>query len=93
MSRSYRKPYWVQGYKSRGNVKFHKRMHNRIIRMTKEVPNYSGYKRYNCVWDYRDFTIYCGPVQERKMFGLKWLPAASCSCIRNGYKFCRAKRK
>jgi hypothetical protein len=64
MSRSYRKPYWTEGY---GGVhrRIAKRQAAKQVRKAKFVGNSAYYKRLYNSWDICDFKIY-GFSQTRK---------------------------
>ncbi len=55
MSRSYRKPWVVDGYGSKGKV-FSKNYANRRIRRKKDaIPNGMHYRKMTCPWEICDF--------------------------------------
>lgn len=55
MSRSYRAPWCVDGYKSRGGKRKEKNYANRKVRHTKDIPNDSGYRKVTESWDICDY--------------------------------------
>lgn len=57
MSRSYRKPYWTQGYGGRWR-KAAKRMAAKKVRKEKLVADDSFYKRLYNSWDICDFKFF-----------------------------------
>lgn len=57
MSRSYRKPYWTQGY-GKPNRQFRKRQANHRVARTKDVANNGGYRKLYNHWDIVDWKIY-----------------------------------
>lgn len=54
MSRSYRAPYWCDGYGSK-TKKLTKRMANRAVRNSKEVASGKAYKKVFSSYDICDF--------------------------------------
>ena len=54
MSRSYRKPWVVDGYGSKWK-RFAKNQANRRIRHTKDVPDHKLYKKFYSQWDICDY--------------------------------------
>jgi hypothetical protein len=54
MSRSYRKPYWTEGYGARGR-KFAKRLATKHVRKSKNIANGGAYKLIFNSWDICDF--------------------------------------
>jgi len=54
MSRSYREPWYTQGYGSRSR-KRSKRYANRVVRRTTDVPNGKAYKKYWDPWNICDW--------------------------------------
>lgn len=57
MSRSKRKPYWTEGYGSKGK-KTSKRGASRAVRNEKEIASGGAYKKAYCSWNICDFKIY-----------------------------------
>lgn len=66
MSRSYRKPYAVEGYGSKDKPR-RKRQANRAVRKT-DVANGNAYKKASCSWDIADYKFHCPdtPKMRRK---------------------------
>jgi hypothetical protein len=54
MSRSYRKPYWTQGYGGKWR-RFAKRQASKRVRQSKPVGNAAYYKRVYNSWEICDF--------------------------------------
>lgn len=54
MSRSYRKPYWVDGYGS-VSKKLAKRRAAHTVRRTEDIANGSAYRKVYNPWDICDF--------------------------------------
>lgn len=57
MSRSYRKPFWTQGYGGAWR-NFAKRQSSKRVRRTKSVSNGNYYKRISNSWDICDYKFY-----------------------------------
>lgn len=57
MSRSYRKPWIVDGYGTK-RKKYYKKLANRRIRRSKNVPDHNSYKKFTDQWDICDYK-YC----------------------------------
>jgi len=56
MSRSYRKPWYTDGYKGSKTKQFMKRLSNKIIRRTEDVPNGKAYRKMSVnPWDLCDY--------------------------------------
>jgi hypothetical protein len=55
MSRSYRKPWIVDGYKGSRRKQFYKRYANKRVRNTEDVPNGKTYRRVLNPWDITDY--------------------------------------
>ena len=58
MSKSFRKPYWTEGYggKSRG---WYKKYANTKVRRSNDVPNGKVYKKFFCSWSICDWKSHC----------------------------------
>lgn len=54
MSRSYRRPYYTDGYGTR-RKRYMKRYANKRVRKTKGVPNGRAYRKYHDPWDICDY--------------------------------------
>ena len=54
MSRSYRKPYYVDSYGSKSK-KISKRFANKAVRNADDVPNGKAYKKFSDSWDIVDW--------------------------------------
>lgn len=54
MSRSYRAPYWVDGYGSK-HKKIAKRSANKTVRNSKEIADGKMYRKVSCSWNICDF--------------------------------------
>lgn len=55
MSRSYRKPWIVDGYKGSRRKQFYKRYSNKRVRNTEDVPDGKSYRRIMNPWDITDY--------------------------------------
>jgi len=55
VSRSYRKPWAVDGYKGSRVKQFHKNQANRRIRRAEDVPDGNIYRKYYPQWDICDW--------------------------------------
>lgn len=60
MSRSYREPVFVEGYKSK-TKKWRKRDANKRVRSALDVPNGKGYRKITNPWDICDYKIRWSP--------------------------------
>ncbi len=62
MSRSYRKPYWVDTYGSPAK-KYFKRLANKRVRKSKNVPDGKAYRKFYDPWNIVDWCCYddCSP--------------------------------
>lgn len=58
MSKSFRKPYWTQGYGA-GRRVHAKRYANKKVRLSKDVPNGKQYRKFSCSWNIRDWHSHC----------------------------------
>lgn len=54
MSRSYRKPWTVDGYGSKGKRK-EKQFANKAVRNTAGIPNGKAYRKFYCSWNIADY--------------------------------------
>lgn len=54
MSRSYKKPYWTQGYKSNARKKSKKETNNRV-KNTEDIANGKAYRKVYNPWDIVDW--------------------------------------
>jgi len=54
MSRSYREPWFLDGY-GKKSTKFKKREANRRVRNSDNVPNGKSYRKYYDPWNIRDW--------------------------------------
>ena len=54
MSRSYREPYWVDGYGSKCKRDY-KRYASKAVRRAKEVPNGKAYRKFFDPWKITDY--------------------------------------
>ena len=60
MSRSYRKPYYVDGYKGSKRKQFNKNQANRVIRRTtEEIADGKSYRKFYERWDICDYRWRC----------------------------------
>ncbi|MDO8641472.1 MAG: hypothetical protein Q7R33_08055 [Nitrosarchaeum sp.] len=56
MSRSYREPWFTDGYKGSKRVQFYKNLANRVVRRTQDdIPNGKFYRKLMERWDIRDY--------------------------------------
>ncbi len=55
MSRSYRAPWYTDGYKGSRNRQYHKREANRTIRRSIDVPNGKAYRKFYESWSICDY--------------------------------------
>ena len=55
MSRSRRKPWVTDGYKSSGRRQWFKNYANRVVRHAKEVPDGKAYKKLYCSYNICDY--------------------------------------
>lgn len=60
MSRSYRKPWFVDGYGSK-RKKWQKRYANKRVRKTLDVPNGKAYRKITNPWDIVDYRFSWNP--------------------------------
>ena len=58
MSRSYRKPWAVDGYKGSKRKQYRKNQANRRIRRTKDVPDGKVYRKFSDPWDIVDWKYF-----------------------------------
>lgn len=65
MSRSYRKPYFTEGYGNKDKPK-RKRSASRAVRATEEVASGAAYKKQFNPWDICDFKIYAPNTKARR---------------------------
>jgi hypothetical protein len=72
MSRSFRKPYCVDGYKGSTRKQFEKRLANRTIRNSEDVPNGKAYKKFFDSWNITDYRWYQTPSQIEKYWPEWW---------------------
>ncbi len=62
MSRSYRRPWFVEGYGSRGGKRFRKNYANRRIRRTKKIiADHNAYRKFTDPWDICDYRYKYNP--------------------------------
>jgi len=64
MSRSYREPWYTDGYKGSKHRQFQKNYANRRIRrksIDEDIPNGKSYRKYNDPWDICDFKFKWDP--------------------------------
>jgi hypothetical protein len=61
MSRSYRAPWYVDGYKSRGRKKYAKREANHKVRRIQDIPDGKAYKKFFCSWNISDYRYLYNP--------------------------------
>lgn len=67
MSRSYRKTPIVSDQQSGGpRVRMEKRLANRAVRTSKEVPNGKAYRKYSCSWSICDYKFFDSKNGKRK---------------------------
>jgi hypothetical protein len=57
MSRSYRKPYWTQGYGGQARKVF-KRLANKAVRLSTDIADGKAYKREFCSWSICDWKFH-----------------------------------
>lgn len=60
MSRSYREPWFIDGYGKRA-TRHKKREANRRVRNSADVPNGRSYRKYYDSWDIRDWKYRWNP--------------------------------
>jgi len=60
MSRSYREPWLVEGYGTKGK-KWRKRYANKRVRQTKHVPDYKAYRKLTDPWEICDYKFRYDP--------------------------------
>ena len=58
MSRSYREPWVVDGYKGSKRKQFFKRRSNKVLRKAENIPNGRAFKKFTDTWDICDFRWY-----------------------------------
>ena len=58
MSRSYRKPWVTDGYKGSKRKQFFKRLANKVVRRSNEVPDGKAFRKFFCTYDICDFKFY-----------------------------------
>ena len=61
MSRSRRKPYCNESYKGSRHKQFAKRVANKKIRNSNDVPNGKSYRKFYCSWNINDYYFYQSP--------------------------------
>jgi hypothetical protein len=72
MSRSYRKPFFTDGYKGSGRRQFFKNYANRVIRrlpIDEEISNGRSYRKYTDPWDICDYKWYWHPEPRVRVNG------------------------
>ena len=63
MSKSYREPYWTEGY-GKPSRKKNKRLASKRVRRAKDLDNGMSYKKVYNSWDICDFSFY-SPNDEK----------------------------
>ena len=58
MSRSYREPWYTDGYKGSNRRQFYKRLSNKRVRRALDVPNGKAYRKYMEPWDICDYRYF-----------------------------------
>lgn len=61
MSRSYRKPWYTDGYKGSLKKRYFKRYANKIIRKTDDIPEGKAYRKYFDSWNICDYRFLYNP--------------------------------
>jgi len=61
MSRSYRAPWFTDGYKNAGKRKFWKKNYSKVIRRIEDVPNGNAYRKFNDPYNICDFKFLYDP--------------------------------
>lgn len=61
MSRSYREPWYTDGYKGSKTKQFNKRQANKVIRRSIDVPDGKAYRRYYDPWNLCDYKFLYDP--------------------------------
>ena len=72
MSRSYRKPYVVDGYKGSGFKQFAKKEASKKVRNSDEIPNGKAYKKFYDPWNICDYYYYVSPDDLKKHWPEWW---------------------
>lgn len=55
MSRSYREPWYTDGYKGSSRKQWLKRYANKVVRHSVDVPNGKAYRKYYDPWNICDY--------------------------------------
>jgi len=58
MSRSYRKPWYTDGYKGSKRKQFYKRLSNKMIRRTEDIQDGKSFRKILDPWSICDFKWY-----------------------------------
>jgi hypothetical protein len=58
MSRSYREPWYTDGYKGSSRKQWSKRYANKVVRHAVDVPNGKAYRKYYDPWNICDYRWY-----------------------------------
>lgn len=58
MSRSFRKPWVTEGYKSSNRRKFFKRHSNKVIRRTEDIPDGKSFRKFTDTCNICDYRWY-----------------------------------
>jgi len=71
MSRSYRKPWCVDGYGTKGK-KISKRFANKTVRNADDVPNGKAYRKYFESWNISDYRFFMDSEPYFSRITLQW---------------------
>ena len=70
MSRSYREPWYTDGYKGSKRKQFYKNQANRFIRRTNlEIANGKAYRKFSNPWDICDYRFMYDPRLRIRCWG------------------------
>jgi hypothetical protein len=72
MSRSIRRPFCNESYKGSRHKQFAKRVANKKIRNSDEVPNGKAYRKFYEPWKINDYYVYQSPRDIEKYWPEWW---------------------
>ena len=64
MSRSYRKSWVTDGYTGSKRKQFFKRLANKVVRRSEEVPNGKAFKKFFDTWSICDYRYYADVTES-----------------------------
>jgi len=69
MSRSYRQPWYTDGYKGSSRRQYYKRLSNKVVRRTGDVPDGKAYRKICNPWDICDYKFLYDPKPRIRSWG------------------------